>query len=164
MSMTPLEVITAKRAHLARFANEGGAAGEQQAIVAMDRWIPRPRGPDLVMLLEELASTGIVIKPSSFDALALPRLISMADRDQVRASLAEITFVEIKTSNQPRVKPGFSGFFFAITENEITAAEQLGIRHRIALFNKITNEILITSVSEILARTKSMNWQLSVQI
>jgi hypothetical protein len=162
--VSPLEVIAAKRAHLARLANESGAAGEQQAILSMDQWVPRPRGPSLQVLLEELAGTGIVIKASSFDALALPSPIDIADRMQVRALLPTITFVEIKTANQPRVKPGFNGFFFALTESEIAAAEQLGSRHRVALFNKLTGEILLTSVPEILARTKSMNWQLSVQL
>jgi hypothetical protein len=157
-------VITAKRAHLARLANEGGAAGEQQAILSMEHWVPRPRGPSLKILLEELAATGIVIKASSFDALALPSPIDIASRTELRASLPAITFVEIKAANQPRVQPGFGGFFFALTESEIAAADQLGPRHRVALFNKLTGEMLLTSVPEILARTKSMNWQLSVQL
>lgn len=162
--MSPLEVIAAKRAHLARLANEGGAAGEQQAILSMEQWVPRPKGPGLRVLLEELAETGIVIKASSFDALAIPHPIDLADRTQVRACLSTITFVEIKAANQPRVQPDFAGFFFALTESEIAAADQLGSRHRVALFNKLTGELLLTSVSEILARTKSMNWQLSVQL
>lgn len=162
--MSPLEVIALKRAHLARLANEGGAAGEQQAIRSVDHWVPRPRGPGLRVLLEELAATGIVIKPSSFDALALPSPVDIVDRAQVRALLPDITFVEIKAANQPRVKPGFEGFFFALTENEIAAADQLGSRHCVALFNKLTGEMLLTSVPEILARSKSFNWQLSVQL
>lgn len=162
--MCPLEVIAAKRAHLVRLANEGGAAGEQQAILSMEQWIPRPKGLGLRILLEELANTGVVIKASSFDALALPFPVDLTDRAQVRACLPAITFVEIKAANQPRVQPGFAGFFFALTESEIAAADQLGLRHRVALFNKLTGEILLTSVSEILARTRSMNWQVSVQI
>lgn len=162
--MTPLEVIAAKRAHLARLANEGGAAGEQLAILAMDRWIPRPRGASLRMLLEELANTGIIIKGSSFDALALPFDIDISDRQQVRTHIRSITFIEIKTANQPRVQPGFKGFFFAVTESEISAADQLGDRHRVALFNKNTGEILLTSIGDILTRAKSSTWQLSVQL
>lgn len=162
--MTPLEVIAAKRAHLARLANEGGAAGEQLAILAMDRWIPRPKGAGLRMLLEELENTGIVIKGSSFDALALPVDVDINDRKQLRDHIESIVFIEIKTANQPRVQTGFNGFFFAITENEISAADQLGPRHRVALFNKNTGELLITSVNDILARTKSSTWQLSVQL
>jgi hypothetical protein len=162
--LSPLEVIAAKRAHLARLANEGGAAGEQQAILSMEQWVPRPKGLGLRVLLEELAETGIVIKASSFDALALPYPIDLTNRAQVRAHLPAITFVEIKAANQPRVQPGFGGFFFALTESEIAAADQLGPRHRVALFNKLTGEMLLTSVPKILARTKSMNWQLSVQL
>jgi len=162
--MSPLEVIAAKRDHIARFANQGGATGEQQAVLSMEHWIPRPRGSDLRMLLEELAATGIVIKASSFDALGLSSPIDIADRMQVRMFLPTITFIEIKSANQPRVRPGFGGFFFALTESEIVAADQLGWRHRVALFNKLTGEMLLTSVPEILARTRSMNWQLSVQL
>jgi hypothetical protein len=69
--MTPLEVILAKRAHLARLANQSGAAGEQDAILAMELWVSRPKGETLRILMEELAATGIAIRASSFDALAL---------------------------------------------------------------------------------------------
>jgi hypothetical protein len=58
----------------------------------------------------------------------------------------------------------FSGFFFALTESEIAAAELLGHRHRVALFNNLTGELLISSVPDIIARTRSMTWQLSVQL
>lgn len=162
--MTPLEVIVAKRAHLARLANQSGAAGEQDAILAMELWVPRPKGETLRILIEELAATGIAIRASSFDALALPTPFDISDRSQLRTHLPEITFIEIKTANQARVQLGFKGFFFALTESEIAAAEQLGSRHRVALFNNLTGELLITSVPEIISRTESMNWQLSVQI
>lgn len=162
--MNPLEVIAAKRVHLARLANESGSAGEQHALLVMDRWIARPKGPALRALLEELAADGIKIRPSSFDALSMPTDIDISDRKQLRLHLREITFIEIKTANQSRVRSGFNGFFFAITESEIAASEQLGARHRVALFNKITGELMLTSVSEIISRSKSMNWQLSVQL
>jgi hypothetical protein len=162
--MTPFEVIAAKRAHLARLANQSGAAGELSAVEAMDHWTPRPKGAPLRMLLDELASTGVVIKPSSFDALSSSRPVDFEDRAQVRERLTDLTFIEIKTANQPRVQPGFNGFFFALTESEIAAAEQLGARHRVALFNNLTGELLLTSVPEIIARTRSMTWQLSVQL
>lgn len=161
---SPLEVIAAKRAHVARLANEGGAEGEQKALSIMKGWLPRPKGQELRNLFGELARSGINIRPSSFDALALPAPINLLDPDQIRAALPYTTFMEIKTANQARVKPGFRGFFFALTESEISAAEQLGERHKVALYNKITGELQITSVQDILARTTSMNWQLSVQL
>jgi hypothetical protein len=127
-------------------------------------WQPRPRGPLLRTLLEELAATGINIKGSSFDAIHLPSAIDFSDREQVRGAIADMVFIEIKTANQERVQPGFNGFFFALTESEIAAADALGARHRVALFNSRTEELLLTSVPEIIARTKSMTWQLSVQL
>jgi hypothetical protein len=123
-----------------------------------------PKGPALRILIEELAANGIKLKASSFDALALPKAIDLSDRTQVQLHLPEITFIEIKTANQPRVQPGFKGFFFALTESEISAADQLGARYRVALFNKLTGELLLTSVPQIISRTTSMNWQLSVQL
>ena len=130
----------------------------------MDHWISRPKGPPLRALLAALAETGITIKASSFDALATCEPLDFASPDRLLDQLSGVTFIEIKTANQARVKPGFDGFFFALTESEISAAEQLGSRHRVALFNNLTNELLITSVSDIIARSRSMNWQLSVQL
>lgn len=162
--MTPLEVIAAKRAHLDRLANRGGAVGEQEAVLASGHWIPRPKGPALRGLIDALAAEGVHIKASSFDALAVPADLDITDTNAVRSRLFEITFIEIKTANQPRVKAGFDGFFFALTENEIAAADALGARHRVALYNKISGEILLTSVPEIVARAKSSTWQFSVQL
>jgi hypothetical protein len=164
--MTPLELIQAKRAHVARLANQRGAAGEQLALQEMEHWIARPSGIGLRVLLAELGATGVTIKRSSFDAVYVPNqaALDFTNAAAVRAALPVMTFIEIKTANQPRVKPDFSGFFFALTESEIAAAETLGARHRVALYNKATNALQLSSVPEILARAKSSNWQLSVQL
>lgn len=164
--MNPLEVIKAKRQHLARMANQSGASGELSALAEMENWFPRPRGVGLKVLLAALIETGVAIKGSSFDAIAFPTAeqVDFTDLDMVRSALPRMTFIEIKTANQGRVRPGFSGFFFALTEAEIAASEALKTRHRVALYNKVSGELLITSVPEILARIKSMNWQLSVQL
>ena len=162
--MTPLEVIEAKRAHLDRLANQKGAAGEQEVVLVSEQWIARPKGLALRRLIDALAATGVHIKASSFDALAVPPDLDVSDISAVCARLSEITFIEIKTANQPRVKAGFYGFFFALTENESAAADALGARHRVALYNKISGEILLTSVPEIVARAKSSTWQFSVQL
>ena len=78
--------------------------------------------------------------------------------------MAQTVFIEIKTANQPRVKPEFAGFFFALTETEILVAEQLGGRHKVDLYNNLTGELLLTTVSEILGRSRSTNWQVSGQL
>lgn len=162
--MKPLDVIRSKRAHLARLANQSGATGEQTALMAMEHWVSRPKGEALRKLLFALAETGVVIKASSFDALAISEPLDFDTPGRLVEQVAGITFIEIKTANQTRVRPGFDGFFFALTESEIAAADQLGPRHRVALYNNLTSELLLTSVPEIIARSRSMNWQLSVQL
>lgn len=92
----------------------------------MEHWISRPKGPALRSLLTTLAETGISIKPSSFDAVATPEPLDFLKPGSLRARLPHVTFIEIKTANQTRVQHGFAGFFFALTESEITAADQLG--------------------------------------
>lgn len=162
--MDLIQIIAAKRVHVDRMAAQSGAAGELRAIAATDQWVPRPKGPGLKILLDELKATGISIKGSSFDAITSPRPVNFLDPLDVRAILEDMMFIEIKTANQARIKTGFGGFFFAITENEISASDQLGSRHLVALFNKMSGEVLITSVPDILARSRSMTWQLSVQL
>lgn len=162
--MNPIEIIRAKRVHIERLANQKGASGELAALERIENWLPRPKGLGMRVLLKELAATGIVIRPSSFDAISAPCAVDFQNEQSVREALPSLTFIEIKTSNQLRVKPGFDGFFFAITESEITAADQLGPRHRVALFNRLTEELLLTTIPEIVARSSSATWQLSVQL
>jgi hypothetical protein len=159
-------LIAERRTHLTRFANQGGREGEVELVTGRPEWLERPRGRELKALLRALDAAGTPIKGSSFDAIALPAGLEPRLHDSlwIDEHLAAFTFVEIKTSNQPRVGPGFSGFFFALTEGEIEAAAVLGSRHRVALYNKRTGELLITSVEEILARASSRTWQLSVSI
>ena len=132
----------------------------------MAHWVARPTGHGLKVLLAALRDTGVTIKGSSFDAtsLASETAVDFANAAQVAAALPGMCFVEIKSANQPRVKPGFGGFFFALTESEIVAAEALGPRHRVALYNKLSGELQLTSVAEILGRARSSNWQVSVQL
>ena len=133
----------------------------------MEHWIQRPNGgAQLNVLRAALDETGIAIKGSSFDVIVLPSAaqIDFFNAAEVRAALPNMCFVEIKTASQSRVKPGFDGFFFALTESEIVAAEVLGMCQRVALYNKHTGESLLTSISEILTRKKYSTWQLSVQL
>lgn len=162
--MTPLELITARKAHLDRLANRRGAEGERDVHFLMADWTPRPTGERCRTLLSVLAEAGKPIKASAFDALVLPPQVNLDDASSISRQLSEIIFIEIKTANQARVKPGFEGYFFALTENEIMASDLLGEQHRVALFNNLTGEILLTSVPDIVARAKSSTWQLSLQL
>ena len=160
------ELIELRRSHVMRFANSNGAAGEATIVSDQSGYIRRPRGPLAKVLLAALSEAGHTIKLSSFDAIALPHgvTVDFADINSVRARLPDMVFIEIKTANQARVKEDFSGFFFAFTEGELLAAEALGERHKVLLVNKTTGGMLLTSVAEILARSKSQNWQVSVQL
>jgi hypothetical protein len=162
----PLELINLKREHVKRLANQKGAAGEAEVLAANVHFVARPKGPALNILMAALKESGVIVKRSSFDAIALPagRVVDFTDAAAVKVSLPHMVFVEIKTANQARVRPDFSGFFFALTEGELIASEALGSRHRVMLLNKATGTMLLTSVPEILVRAKSTNWQVSVQL
>lgn len=160
------ELIEVRREHVLRFANRNGAAGEAMIISDQSGYIRRPKGMLAKNLLAALKEAGHNIRLSSFDAIALPPGLSvdLADMQSLRQRLPDMVFIEIKTANQARVKEDFSGFFFAFTEGELLAAEILGNRHKVLLVNKATGGMLLTSVAEILARSKSQNWQVSVQL
>jgi hypothetical protein len=164
--MNPIDLIEAKKKHINRLANRQGAAGEIKIVSDKENWIARPKGMELKILLDSLRKTGIDIKGSSFDAISLPydHNVNFKNTESVEIALQEMTFIEIKTSNQKRAMPNFVGFFFALTEAEIDAADKLGDRHKVALYNNLTKELLITNVSEIVNRAKSQTWQLSVQL
>jgi len=161
-----LEIIKSKKEHLARQANQTGAEGDSLLIATMDDWLPRPKGKKLKNLLASLEGIGIIIKRSSFDAISLPnsKEVDFDDIESIDFVIHEVIFIEIKTANQDRVKDDFSGFFFALTESEISASEVLGDRHKVIFFNKKTSNTLVTSVPEIISRAKSTNWQVSVQL
>lgn len=163
---TLAELINLRRQHLVRLANQNGAAGEAHVVSEKTEYLARPKGQGGKNLLAALRETGITIKLASFDAIALPVgcNVDFSDMDEIRMYLADMTFIEIKTANQPRVRPDFSGFFFAFTEGEILASEALGERHKVLLVNKATGAVLLTTVAEIIARSKSLNWQVSVQL
>lgn len=160
------ELVELRRGHLLRFANQNGAAGEATILADQSRYIPRPKGLPAKNLLAALREAGQTIKLSSFDAIALPPgvTVDLTNMDSIRQRLPSMDFIEIKTANQTRVKEDFTGFFFAFTEAELLAAEILGERHKVLLVNKATGGMLLTSVAEILARSKSQNWQVSVQL
>lgn len=164
--MKPIDLVELKKQHLERMSNQNGIEGEQLLIASMEGWLPRPKGNELKNLLSALKHREIVIKGSSFDALYVEPSIplDLNDPESIRLALPHITFIEIKTANQERVKDDFTGFFFAITENEIRAAELLGDRHKVALFNKKTSKTTITSIPELIDRSKSRTWQVSIQL
>jgi hypothetical protein len=84
--------------------------------------------------------------------------------EDLRKVLPDMIFIEVKTATQERVKADFTNFFFAFTENEISAASQLGERYKVALYNSRTKELVISSLQDIMARAGSTTWQVSIQL
>ncbi|MEQ9870519.1 hypothetical protein ABRP77_14895 [Pectobacterium odoriferum] len=166
--MSLLDLIESKKAHIARFSSENGISGERSLLDSQALWIKRPKGKEMKNLLAALKQfEDIEIKASSFDFISIPENITVdfSDVSSLSDILKSLTFIELKTCNQKRVTtPEFKNFFFAITENEITAAELLGDRHKVVLHNKKTGDKLLTTVHEIINRANSKNWQLSVSL
>ncbi|MBY8238363.1 hypothetical protein KW539_10740 [Vibrio fluvialis] len=164
--MEILEALLKRKAHADRLSNTSGSEGESFAISQNSTWIERPKGQLLDNLLSELKRTGIDIKRTSFDAIELPKgaTLDFCSVESIKAHLPQMNFIEIKTTSKSSVKDDFSGYFFAFTEGELSAAEQLQSRHKVALINKVTGTVFMSTVPELLKRAKSMNWQVSVQL
>jgi len=80
-------------------------------------------------------------------------------------AVKNLKFIELKSCNQKRVAtPDFKGYFFAITENEMKAAQLLGDRHMVVLHNKKTGDKLVPSVYELINRASNKNWQMSITL
>jgi hypothetical protein len=160
-----LQLLHQRTQQAERLANQGGAAGERTVLAsAPARYHPRPKGRAMKLLLTALKEAGFGFKSTSFDAIELDAEIDWSDEASIREHISRMVFIEIKTANSARVQPGFSGYFFAITEGEMEAAEALGERHKVLLYNARTEEQLLTSVSALLARARSKTWQLSIQL
>ncbi|CAH7038726.1 conserved hypothetical protein [Vibrio chagasii] len=164
--MNIIDILQLRKEHIDRLSSTSGSQGENLAIQKNQHWIERPKAKELNNLLTLLSESGINIKRASFDAIELPEGVSVdfSCLDSIKTSLPLMTFIEIKTTNKESVKEDFTGYFFAFTEGELHAAEQLGERHKVALVNKRTEHIIMSSVPDLLARAKSMNWQVSVQL
>jgi len=97
-------------------------------------------------------------------SLLVGKTVNFDNIEDLRTVLPDMTFVEVKTATQDHVKEGFANFFFDFTENEISAASQLGARYKVALYNSRTRELLIASLPDIMARAGSTTWQVSIQL
>jgi hypothetical protein len=91
----PLDLINLKRQHLKRLANQNGAAGEAEVLAANVHYVARPKGPALDTLMAALKESGVVVKRSSFDAIALPEgvVVDFTDREAVKTHLRSMVFV-----------------------------------------------------------------------
>jgi len=150
-----------------RFASTSCATGAVVAPSDMARWMARPKGNGLKVLLAALRESGVLIKGSSFDAISLPdaSVVDFSDAAQVKSALPGPCAWSRSRPPQSRVQPGLSGFFIALTAREIVAAEALGPRHLWPCATQTHRGAATnTSPPAILARTEPSNGQLSVQL
>lgn len=166
MTTSITDLLEARRSHLARLATTNGASGETSVLSVSENWVPRPKGKQSKNLRSVLEESGIKIKLTSFDMIYLPAgcTANFDSVEDLRKVLPDMIFIEVKTATQERVKADFTNFFFAFTENEISAASQLGARYKVALYNSRTKELVISSLQDIMARAGSTTWQVSIQL
>ena len=149
------------------FTTTTGARGEKRATGGQRR--PRPKGEGLRIVLEAMADIGFEdIPPTGFDAIDVPleagEDFTFLSRTQVRRWCDQFVFVEVKTCTQDRADGGFGKFLFTIPVSELRAAEILGDRFIMVLYNQNTGQTLETSAEALLARASSTNWVLQIQL
>lgn len=166
MDESILDILEARRTHLARLATTRGAKGEASVLSASEGWLPRPKGKHSKNLRAALEAKGIKIKITSFDMISMTKgqSVDFNSVESITNALPNMIFLEVKTANKEIVQPGFGRFFFAFTEHEISASKQLGQCYRVVLYNSRTKELLITSLQEVMARAGSSTWQVSIQL
>ena len=145
-----------------------GALGERT--LTQGTRLPRPKGFELRNLLRAMDDLGYPDIPSTgFDAVDIPQEaheagFTFASERMVLEWCEHFRFVEIKTCTQERVDDGFGRFMFSFPAAEILAAEILGDRYLVVLYNSLTGQIREASIPELLSQTSSQAWQLTVQL
>jgi hypothetical protein len=119
------EILALKREHLDRLANARGAAGEVAIVTGNTQFMSRPKGMPLRTLMSALRASGVSIKPTSFDAIAIPAgaVLNWGEPQSVARLLTDLVFIELKTASQPRVKDDFSDFFLALFDLGVGSAQ-----------------------------------------
>ena len=163
--MRHIDELEGKRKKLSKAATTRGSEGEQGAMMLFKNLIDRPKGKDMKNLLQALSQLGLNIKPTSFDKIDSGGIeINFSDVNHLVKILSQITFIEVKSTDRKSIPEDFSGYFFALTENEIDASIILGDRYKVLLINKVTGYSKWTTVKALLERAKSKTWQVSLNL
>ena len=163
--MRQIDELEEKRVKLSKAATTRGAEGEKDAMILFENLIDRPKGKDMKNLLDALTQLDLNIKSTSFDKIDSGGVnIDFSDVNHLVQILPRLTFVEVKSTDRASIPEDFSGYFFAITENEIDASIILGEQYRVLLINKVTGYKKWTTVQALLERAKSKTWQVSLNL
>lgn len=106
-------------------------------------------------LLVAFAKRGKVVYGKAFEVVKVSSAIDLASLEQVETHLDQIKVFEVK-STRKKLKPDFSGYFFALTAAEVLVAQSLKKQFGFVLVNTGTREHLEMTLSEIFSRAKGI--------
>jgi hypothetical protein len=106
-------------------------------------------------LLVAFAKKGKVVYGKAFDVVKLSGDVDLNDLAEVEKHLGLVSVYEIK-STRKKLRPDFSGYFFALTAAEVLVAQSLKKQFGFVLVNTGTREHLEISLSAIFARAKGI--------
>lgn len=105
------------------------------------------------------AANGLPVPGQAFDAVSTHELdepLDFKDTRRLREQCRQLVLLEVKATNRVAVPRDFTGFFFAITTGELLAAQKLGERYRFALVHLVHREVRLSSLRELMRRTKAI--------
>ncbi len=114
-----------------------------------------PTGKQRQNLLVAFAKRGKVVYGRAFDVVKLSSPVDLDNLAEVEKHLEQIRVFEVK-STRKKLRPDFSGYFFALTAAEVLVAQSLKKQFGFVLVNTGTGEHLEMSLSEIFARAKGI--------
>jgi hypothetical protein len=107
-------------------------------------------------LMVAFAMGGIPLFGAAYDLVRCASDIDLNDRDKVIARRAEITLIEVKSTNQAKVKEDLKGYFFNVTGAEFLVAQSLGDQYRFAFVNIVNGFVVERSLRQVFASAKAM--------
>jgi hypothetical protein len=124
-------------------------------LIAKNVGFRNPTAKQRQNLLVAFAKRGKVVYGKAFDVVKTSASVDLDDLAEVEASLDEITVFEIKSSRK-KLRPDFSGFFFALTGAEVLVAQSLRKQFKFVLVNTGTGDHIEISLSGIFSRAKGI--------
>jgi hypothetical protein len=131
-------------------------------LVAKDAgfWVPTARQKQ--NLAVAFAKRGMVVYGKAFDIVRTSGSVNLDDLAEVEQHLGKITIFEIK-STRKKLKPDFSGYFFALTAAEVLVAQSLKKNFKFLFVNTTTGDFLELDLVGIFARARGIypTWSIS---
>lgn len=162
-SRGPLPVVTTLAKDAAE-TNQQTAKRAAEFLLALDIGYVIPTQKQRAALLVAFAQAEQVAYGKAFDIVRCPKNLDLNDAREVGRRLSEVLVCEIKSTNKPKVKPDFSGYFFSITGGEMLTAQSLGDQYRFIFVHTQTQRYLELSLQQIFARSRCIYPTWSIQL